>query len=102
MSTVGMDHNLQTDEDDISDKNYWKTHVYLRVLDVVTERLEHRFNKESLEIARAVDCLFSLDFENSSKFLEAYGSILIINLSLLTAEMSISKNCAHENKKHPH
>lgn len=72
MSTLGMDHNPQTGDENLSEKNYWKSRVYLQVVDVVTERLEHRFNKESLEIACAVNCLFSFDFENSAKFLEAY------------------------------
>lgn len=93
MSTLGVDHNQQTDGENQSEKNYWQSHVYLRVVDVVTERLEHRFNKESLEIARAVDGLFSLDFEHSAKFLEAYGDILNINSSFLKAEMSIANNC---------
>lgn len=41
MSTLGMDHNPQTGDENLSGKHYWKSRVYLQVVDVVTERLEH-------------------------------------------------------------
>jgi len=99
MSTVGRPQTCDPEtterecQDDHNVKNYWKTSVYFRVLDVVTERLDERFNEESLALACAVDGLFDLDIQRSKLFLETYSGVLKINSTLLQAEMAIAKNC---------
>lgn len=75
---------------------FWQSHVYNRVLDTITQRLEQRFSEESLLLAEAVDSLFNFDFENSKPFLDHYGEILKINTTLLAAEMTIAKICLNK------
>jgi len=51
---------------------YWRTTVYLRIIDGIIMNLEKRFSEESLELAESVDHFFNLDEHNSLCFINTY------------------------------
>ncbi|XP_060857951.1 zinc finger MYM-type protein 1-like [Metopolophium dirhodum] len=51
---------------------YWRTTVYLRIIDAIIINLEKRFSEESLELAESVDNFFNLDEQNSLCFINTY------------------------------
>nr|CAI5858418.1 unnamed protein product [Callosobruchus analis] len=54
MSTTEAEGDVSQGEGQDGVKRFWRTHVYLKVLDVVIERLNERFNEETLKAACAV------------------------------------------------
>lgn len=86
MSSVGSFYIPETEKRNRSNKNYWKSHIYCRVLDVITGRLLYRFNEESLERGHTVDGPFDLEFNRSTRF--------SIHASSLKAAMVMAKNYA--------
>lgn len=56
---------------------YWRTTVYLRIIDAIIINLEKRFSEESLELAESVDNFFNLDEYKSLCFINTYKVYLM-------------------------
>ncbi|KAG8279083.1 hypothetical protein J6590_008101 [Homalodisca vitripennis] len=60
MSTIGARKDISQDENQYIVKRFLRPHVYFKVLDLIIERWNERFNEESLKSVEAVNALFDL------------------------------------------
>lgn len=62
----------ESENNDSNTIEYWRTTVYLGIIDGIIINLEKRFSEESLELAKSVDNFFNLDEHNSLCFINTY------------------------------
>lgn len=88
----------QTSTNDFITKKFWRSRYYHRVIDVLTERIKHRFSKESMEMPQTVDGLFTLNYKAALPFTEKYEKLLKENKNILEGEILFARNVMNNNK----
>lgn len=59
---TGSDDNRGT----VDEKAYWKTSAFFPILDTIIFNVKRRFSDESLQMAKSIDNLLKMNFEESS------------------------------------
>lgn len=94
-STVGAKEGINTP----NVVDYWRAHVFYRILHSLVGFLKSRFSEESLRIAAAIDKFFTLDYEGSMPFIEYYAEYFRLEKNILKAEMTVLRNSLANGKK---
>jgi hypothetical protein len=92
-TTLGKRHdadNLASSASDVNASEYWRTSVYLQVLDNIINQFKNRF--ENLPFAESLDFFIKLDFRKSESFINAYKDRLLVDTDLLQAEITIIRS----------
>lgn len=82
--------NLPSSGSDVNTSEYWRTSVYLQVLDNIINQFKNRF--ANLPFAESLDFFIKLDFKKSESFINTYKDRLLIDIDLLQAEMAILRS----------
>lgn len=88
-STIGASEEYVTDLPKIQ---YWRIHVWFKILDAVINDLKSRFSPLNQEIGISCDKFLNLDFEGGETFIKLYANTVKIDKTSLKSEMTVAKN----------
>lgn len=88
-------------EEQSSDSHRLKVSVFFPVIDRLVSELERRFNKQTLDLAAAVDGVLHSDAARAAALLDRYADVLNIDRQLALVEMNIAKNLLQPDCQEP-
>jgi hypothetical protein len=69
-----------------------KISIFFPIIDRLTSEIERRFNKETMDLAAAVDGVLNCESGRAAPLLEQYAELLHIDRQLVLVEMDVAKN----------
>ena len=76
-------------DDEAEQKRNWAKTVYYPALDALISECSQRFSSESMGIACGVDAICNVNFHGSESLIRHYANLLLLDLNLVRAEMSL-------------